>query len=88
MLDRDGTFVLVGGLKGGGKLLGPMAQVLQVKLLARFASPQRLVTVTAKPSGDDLEFLKGLIATGKVTPVIDRTFPLAQARDATTLMIG
>ena len=82
VLDCDGTFVLVGGLKGGGKLLGPMAQVLQVKLLARFASPQRLVTVTAKPSGDDLEFLKGLIETGKVTPVIDRVYPLDDAADA------
>jgi NADPH:quinone reductase-like Zn-dependent oxidoreductase len=82
VLDREGTFVLVGGLKGGGKLLGPMAQVLQVKLLSPFVSHQRLVTVTAKPSGDDLEFLRELIEAGKIMPVIDRVYPFDEAAEA------
>jgi NADPH:quinone reductase-like Zn-dependent oxidoreductase len=33
----------------------------------------------ATRSHDDLEMLTGLIEAGKVTPVIDRTYPLAEA---------
>jgi hypothetical protein len=33
---------------------------------------QKLVTFLAKPSTDDLIILRELIATGKVTPVIDK----------------
>ena len=36
----------------------------------------------AKDPGDRLVDLKELIETGKVTPVIDRTFPLAQVPEA------
>jgi NADPH:quinone reductase-like Zn-dependent oxidoreductase len=36
----------------------------------------------AKRNKDDLLVLKELIEAGKVTPVIDRTFSLAQAADA------
>jgi len=36
----------------------------------------------AKDPGDRLVVLKELIETGKVTPVIDRTFPLAQVPEA------
>jgi NADPH:quinone reductase-like Zn-dependent oxidoreductase len=82
VLNRGGTFVLVGGLRGGGKLLGPAAQVFKMKLLSPFVSHQRLVTVTAKPNGEDLKFLRELIETDKVMPVIDRTYPLSEAADA------
>jgi NADPH:quinone reductase-like Zn-dependent oxidoreductase len=36
----------------------------------------------AKDPGDRLVVLKGLIEAGKVTPVIDRTFPLSEVPDA------
>ena len=36
----------------------------------------------AKDPGDRLAVLKGLIEAGKVTPVIDRTFPLSQVPEA------
>jgi NADPH:quinone reductase-like Zn-dependent oxidoreductase len=38
--------------------------------------------VTAKECTEDLEYLTTLIEEGKVTPVIDRTFPLRAAPEA------
>jgi NADPH:quinone reductase-like Zn-dependent oxidoreductase len=38
--------------------------------------------VTAKERSEDLEFLTTLIEEGKVTPAIDRTFPLREAPEA------
>ena len=75
-LTPKGTLVIVGG--GGGRLLGPMAQVLRARLASRFVS-QRLAPVLARGKLEDLDYLRGLIEEGKVRPVIDRTYPLAEA---------
>ena len=45
---------------------------------------QRLVALTAVDRRADLLFLKDVIEDGKVTPVIDRTFPLGEAAQALT----
>jgi len=79
-LTSKGTLVIVGGV-GGGRLLGPGARVLRGVLLSPFVS-QRIKTFVCKPSKDDLEFLKELIEAGKVTPVIDRTYPLSEVPEA------
>jgi NADPH:quinone reductase-like Zn-dependent oxidoreductase len=78
-LTKKGTVVLLGG--GGGRLLGPIPKILGGMVLSRFVG-QRIVTFVCKPNKDDLELLKELIETGKVTPVIDRTYPLAEAAAA------
>ncbi len=80
VLNADGTFVIVGGQ--GGRWIGPLAQVLKGRLMSRFASPQRIVVASGMPNGEDLEFLRGLIEAGQVTPVIDRTYALSEAPDA------
>ena len=79
VLTRKGTFVLVGG--GGGRWLGPAVLVLKGVLSSPFVS-QRIVNYTTNPNGEDLELLKELIEARKVTPVIDRTYVLAEASDA------
>ncbi len=37
---------------------------------------------TAKANQPDLEFLKGLLESGKIVPVIDRSYPLSQTAEA------
>lgn len=78
-LKPKGTLVIVGG--GGGRLLGPVAQLLRARLVSRFVS-QRLAPVMARGKLEDLDYLRGLIEAGKVRPVIDRTYPLAEAPQA------
>jgi NADPH:quinone reductase-like Zn-dependent oxidoreductase len=64
-----------------GPLVGPIPKLLAGAVLSRFVS-QRIVTFVCKPNKDDLELLKELIEARKVTPVIDRTYPLAEAPEA------
>jgi NADPH:quinone reductase-like Zn-dependent oxidoreductase len=54
-----------------------MARVLAVPVVSPFVS-QNLVQLIAKRNKDDLEILSGLIEAGKITPVIDRTYPLSE----------
>jgi len=61
--------------------LGPMAQLLEMAVLSPFVS-HKLVTWVAKQSKEDLLELKELLEAGKVTPVIDRTYPLSEVPDA------
>jgi NADPH:quinone reductase-like Zn-dependent oxidoreductase len=76
-----GTLVIVGG-EGGGRWLGGFdRQALRAPLLALLVG-QELSGVTWAERREDLEFLRGLIQSGAVTPVVDRTYPLAQAADA------
>jgi NADPH:quinone reductase-like Zn-dependent oxidoreductase len=75
-----GTLVIVGG-EGGGRWLGGTERLLRALLLSPFVG-QRLVGFVAGEGSDDLQVLTGLIEAGKVTPVIDRTYPLDQAPEA------
>ena len=43
---------------------------------------QRLQALIASDNGEDLQVLTGLIETGKVTPVIDKIYPLSDVPDA------
>jgi NADPH:quinone reductase-like Zn-dependent oxidoreductase len=75
-----GTLVIVGG-EGGGRLTGGFERQLRALLLSPFL-PQRLRALSAVDRREDLLFLKDLIEAGKLTPVIDRTYPLNEAREA------
>jgi len=78
VMKPDGIFVIVGG--GGpndGKLIGPMARPLQGLLLAPFVS-QQFVMLLAEINDRDLQFINDLIVARKLTPVIDRTYPLSE----------
>jgi NADPH:quinone reductase-like Zn-dependent oxidoreductase len=77
-----GTLVLVGGEHGGGRVLGGFdRQLLRAPLVSMFAG-QRLRGLTAKEGAEDLQAITRLIESGAVTPVIDRTYALADAPDA------
>jgi NADPH:quinone reductase-like Zn-dependent oxidoreductase len=71
-----------GGVSNGGSLVGPFGLALKGQVLARFV-PHRLVTMTGEPPiKENLAALRELVEAGKVTPVIDRTYPLRQASEA------
>jgi NADPH:quinone reductase-like Zn-dependent oxidoreductase len=73
--------VLVGGEHGGGRLLGGFDRQLRAPLVSMFVR-RRLRGLIAKERAEDLEALTRLIESRGVTPVVDRTYPLAEAADA------
>jgi NADPH:quinone reductase-like Zn-dependent oxidoreductase len=78
-LTPEGKYVMVGG--PAGRWIAPMDTVLRAFLLAPFVK-QEMGFMMSKLNRDDLMLLRDLMAAGKVTPVIDRTYPLSQTRDA------
>jgi NADPH:quinone reductase-like Zn-dependent oxidoreductase len=80
-----GTLVIVGG-EGGGLWFGGMGRTLWAIFLSAFVS-QKLGGVLALVNKAHLKTLKEFIEAGKVTPSLDRTFPLSQAAEAITYMI-
>jgi NADPH:quinone reductase-like Zn-dependent oxidoreductase len=83
-LTRKGTLVLVGG-EDGGRWLGGMDRQLRMLLLSPFVG-QQLRSLISKENYKDLIVLTELIEAGKVTPVIDRTFPLTDVPKAIRYM--
>jgi len=73
-LTPDGTLISNGGGHADGKLGRTVRAMLASILVRQQASP----TVKTQ-NHDDLVALTGLVEAGKVTPVIDRTYPLAEA---------
>lgn len=80
VLAPRGTLVLVGG-STGGRRLGPLTDLLQAVIVSPFVS-QRIRPFLTRSNQQDLAFIQGLLASGKATPVIDRTYPLSSAAEA------
>jgi NADPH:quinone reductase-like Zn-dependent oxidoreductase len=79
-LTPKGTLVMSSG-ESGGRWIGPLDRIIKAVVLSPFVS-QRLSPFEAKRSKEDLQVLKELIESGKVSPVIDRTYPLSEAPEA------
>jgi NADPH:quinone reductase-like Zn-dependent oxidoreductase len=78
VMSPKGIFVMVGG--GGphdGRWIGPLAGPIKAFMLSPFVS-QKFVMVMASINKHDLIVLNELMETKKVTPVIDRTYPLSE----------
>lgn len=79
VLVPSGIWVQVGAAKGGWiAIFGRLINVTLRKRLLR----QRVTFFVAQPGLDDLVFLTDLIEAGRLRPVIDRTYPLSEAREA------
>ena len=80
-LTPKGTLGIVGGEGGGRWTGGFFRQMLRAPVLS-LLSGQKLRPVVSKENHEDLLALAALVEAGKVTPVIDRTYPLIEAPDA------
>jgi NADPH:quinone reductase-like Zn-dependent oxidoreductase len=75
-LTPRGRLVIVGG-ETGGRWLDGTDRLLRAYLLSPVVS-QKLGGFMASENSADLRVLRDLIESGKITPAIDRTYPLSE----------
>ena len=75
-LTPKGTLVLNGG-GSPGHVFGPVAGIVRAVVASAFVS-QRLRPLPSRQNRQELLAVTGLIQDGKVMPVVDRTYPLAE----------
>src|SRR6202030_2899821 len=82
VLSPNGKYVMIGG--GGANeqgFLGVMARPLKAMVLSKFVS-QQMGMMMADPTQEDLAILADMMQSGKLKPVIDRTYKLSEVPDA------
>ncbi len=80
VLSPDGTLVLVGA-EGGNRVLGGVGKWIRAMLVSPLIS-QNLRPLSTKPNKTDLLFVKNLLESGKVKPILSRSFALSEVPDA------
>lgn len=79
VLEPDGALVIVGA--GKGDWIGPLMGALKATLMGPFVD-QKLGFFIAKLEQDDMNLLGELMRAGKVTPIVDRRYPLGDVAKA------
>jgi NADPH:quinone reductase-like Zn-dependent oxidoreductase len=81
-LKPNGIYVLIGGGSANEQgLIGPLINPIKAMLLSPFVS-QKMGMLLADLNHNDLAMLADLMQSGKVTPVIDRTYKLSELPQA------
>jgi NADPH:quinone reductase-like Zn-dependent oxidoreductase len=83
-LTPEGSYVLIGHDQYGGsgdRWFGSLGRFFKLMVISPFVN-QLHPFRGAKDPGDRLIVLKELVESGKITPVIDRTFPLREVPEA------
>ncbi|MCY0988067.1 NAD(P)-dependent alcohol dehydrogenase [Nannocystis sp. ILAH1] len=75
------TGVYVASAGEGGEWFGPMFRLVAMSLRNALPGP-RMTSLMAAPRQADLQFLASLVEAGKLRPVIERQFALAEAAAA------
>ncbi len=78
-LTPKGILVLNGG-GSPGHVFGPVARILRAVVANAFVS-QRLRPLPSRQNRDELLAVTGLIENGKLTPVVERTYPLGDTAE-------
>jgi NADPH:quinone reductase-like Zn-dependent oxidoreductase len=81
-LTHKGIYVMSGGTMAQtfeATLLGPMMSLVDGK---------KLGGVVGRPNQKDLVYLKGLLETGKVKPIIDKSYPLSEVPEALRYLLA
>jgi NADPH:quinone reductase-like Zn-dependent oxidoreductase len=82
VLKPNGIYIMIGaGGPTDGGLFGPMGRVMKASLMSPFIG-QKMGMMMAKVSQSDLNVLADLMESGRVTTVIDRSYPLSEVREA------
>src|SRR3989475_7519915 len=78
ILTPNGKYVMIGG--GGpndSRWVGPFGRVIKTMVLSPFTS-QKMGMMMADANGKDLTILADMMQSGKLKPVIDRTYKLSE----------
>ncbi len=81
ILQPKGVFVPVGGTDNRW-MTGTIAGLIKAFVLSRFVSQRLVVFFLANLNKDDLTFIQGLLAAGRIVPVIDKRYRLDQVPEA------
>ena len=81
VLAPKGVLAIVGG-EGGNAMTGGFIERALGASLRRLMSKQKIVTVNAKVTENDLLMLKKLVENGKLKPAIEQRYPFEQAVSA------
>ena len=82
VLTPNGIYVMIGG--GGASeqgFLGAIGNVFKAGIYSKFVK-QKMGFMMAQPSTSDLTLLAGMVESGKMKVVIDRTYKLAEVPEA------
>ncbi len=83
VLTPKGTLIQSYG--DGNRWIGPIGNIVKAAVLSLFVG-QTLKSFTAKETTEALDEITELIEAGQLTPVIDRSYPLAEAAQAVRLV--
>lgn len=80
VLTPTANFVIVGAKKGN-PVIGPLGHILKLKL-ATIGASQKVTFFIAQFTREDLSILREMIEAGKIRPVVEKIYPLAQTVEA------
>ena len=89
-LKPDGRYVLIGHERfgaSGKRTFGLLPRFFKLMFLSRFVKQLRGPRVSTPTRKDAMAVLREFLEAGKITPVIDSTYALSEARDALRHMI-
>jgi NADPH:quinone reductase-like Zn-dependent oxidoreductase len=81
ILKPTGQLILIGA-PGAHKAFGPLGQIAKLMLASFRSKEQKLSFFIAKFNRPDFDHVNELIKAGKVRPIVERSYPLAESAEA------